>query len=172
MSTKERELTHRYFYLGIRMALVALRSFMLTSADGAVGSIDGVPDETKRQIAEKSRSFKCPKCKDQNDALLPDDIAHREDSPDAKEFEEAFELAFAYKPSSGTSTPSGPATESAPAQQPKQQQQQQTQQVQQAPGSTRETPQSNNGQLFRSKVAVVLSILIVIWAMRGLSTQL
>ncbi|KAJ8097364.1 ubiquitin-conjugating enzyme/RWD-like protein [Lipomyces tetrasporus] len=56
---------------GIRTALVALRSFMATDANGAVGSIDGVPDETKREIARKSREFKCSTCSGKrNDELL------------------------------------------------------------------------------------------------------
>ncbi|KAK9469812.1 ubiquitin-conjugating enzyme/RWD-like protein [Lipomyces arxii] len=55
---------------GVRTALVALRSFMTTSAEGATGSIDGVPELTRREIAEKSGKFKCSRCGISNDELL------------------------------------------------------------------------------------------------------
>ncbi|KAK9448680.1 ubiquitin-conjugating enzyme/RWD-like protein [Limtongia smithiae] len=57
----------------IQRALVALRAFMVTSADGAIGSLDNVPEATKREIARKSPYFKCSVCGKTNNELLVDE---------------------------------------------------------------------------------------------------
>ncbi|KAK7203305.1 ubiquitin-conjugating enzyme/RWD-like protein, partial [Myxozyma melibiosi] len=110
---------------GIRMALVALRSFMLTSADGAVGSIDGVPDETRRKIAERSRSFVCPKCRVRNDCLLADKSSSTSTTPAAAPGAEGTNIndshsaqktmvASSTTPNQTTTTPTHTTTTSQP----------------------------------------------------------
>jgi ubiquitin-conjugating enzyme E2 J1 len=56
---------------GIRTVLIALRSFLITPAKGAVGSLDYTPQEKKR-LAEKSGSWLCKECQKTNRELLPD----------------------------------------------------------------------------------------------------
>ncbi|KAK9477243.1 ubiquitin-protein ligase [Lipomyces japonicus] len=55
---------------GIRTALVALRAFMLAPAEGAVGGLDNVPEDTRQEIASRSRLFVCKICKQKNEDLL------------------------------------------------------------------------------------------------------
>lgn len=46
---------------GVRAALTAIRSFMMTKADGAIGGIDS-SSEQRADLARKSRCFTCSSC--------------------------------------------------------------------------------------------------------------
>lgn len=57
---------------GIRLALIALISFMPTEGNGAIGALDYT--ENERQVfAKKSRNWKCDKCGVRNCEELPDE---------------------------------------------------------------------------------------------------
>ncbi|KAI9890942.1 MAG: hypothetical protein M1814_003443 [Vezdaea aestivalis] len=55
---------------GLRTAVVALRSFMETEANGQVGGMD-FPVEGRERLAGESRAWACRDCKARNDELLP-----------------------------------------------------------------------------------------------------
>jgi len=56
----------------IRTVLVALISFMPTKGDGAIGAIDYTTPE-RRELAIRSRNWKCDRCTSTNGSILPPD---------------------------------------------------------------------------------------------------
>ncbi|EER07510.1 ubiquitin-conjugating enzyme E2 J1, putative [Perkinsus marinus ATCC 50983] len=65
---------------GIRTIMEALRSFMPTPGEGAIGALDW-PAETRRQLAEESRAWTCKMCEASNEDLLPGGDDDKEDLP-------------------------------------------------------------------------------------------
>ncbi|KAL5614185.1 hypothetical protein BROUX41_000023 [Berkeleyomyces rouxiae] len=81
---------------GIRTALVALRSFMETSADGQVGGIDA-SDAVKRSMAATSPAFRCPTCRKSNAEIISEceaAAANHSGSSAAVEIPSELKLAF------------------------------------------------------------------------------
>ncbi|KKF94779.1 Ubiquitin-conjugating enzyme E2 J1 [Ceratocystis platani] len=89
---------------GIRTALVALRSFMETSADGQVGGIDA-SDSVKRSMAAASPSFRCATCRKTNAEIMSECEAaaakHSGSSTPLVEVPSELKLAFKDELTSG-----------------------------------------------------------------------
>ncbi|KAK9386181.1 ubiquitin-conjugating enzyme/RWD-like protein [Lipomyces mesembrius] len=143
---------------GIRTALVALRSFMATEANGAVGSIDGVPDETKREIARKSREFKCSTCGGQRNYEL---LCATTEGGSANEPQlEASAVYRSVEQQSGNNSDDKLQREA-----PKH-----TGSIESGSDrgvSTRQIEQTSQG-MCRNKLTVFVSVLVAIWAVRFL----
>ncbi|KAF4693571.1 Ubiquitin-conjugating enzyme E2 J1 [Perkinsus olseni] len=65
---------------GIRTIMEALRSFMPTPGEGAIGALDW-PADIRRQLAKESRTWTCKMCGVSNDELLPGGDDDKEDLP-------------------------------------------------------------------------------------------
>ncbi|KAK4554275.1 hypothetical protein LTR86_008483 [Recurvomyces mirabilis] len=83
---------------GIRTALVAIRSFMDTSASGQLGGMEASED-VRRRMAGQSTSFKCTACGKSNvEVMMEQDEAVRELGEDGKREEVVpEELRLAYR---------------------------------------------------------------------------
>ncbi|KAK9364449.1 ubiquitin-conjugating enzyme/RWD-like protein [Lipomyces kononenkoae] len=144
---------------GIRTALVALRSFMATDANGAIGSISGVPDEMKREIARKSRDFKCSNCGGRrNDELL---CATTEGGSTN---EPRLQASIVYKSLDNQSDPK-PPVDNLQQKLVKQQTGQAEDGATQGVSTGRMQQQTSQG-ISRNKLTVLLSVLLAIWAVR------
>ncbi|KAF4678023.1 Ubiquitin-conjugating enzyme E2 J1 [Perkinsus chesapeaki] len=65
---------------GIRTIMEALRSFMPTPGEGAIGALDW-PADTRRQLAKESRTWTCKMCGVSNEDILPGGDEDVEDLP-------------------------------------------------------------------------------------------
>ncbi|KAI9206771.1 ubiquitin-conjugating enzyme E2, J1, U [Polychytrium aggregatum] len=100
---------HPEFWLpawGIRLALIALISFMPTQGDGAIGALDHTEEE-RAVLARQSRHWKCEICGSRNSDALPDET-ERPVEPMAP----SGDIVFSIKgdsPSTPTQNPPAPA---------------------------------------------------------------
>jgi len=83
---------------GIRTALVAIRSFMDTSAGGQLGGMEA-SEEVRKRMAGQSSDWRCPACAKSNDEIMKEqDAAVAEQGEDAKKEEVVpQELRLAYR---------------------------------------------------------------------------
>ncbi|KAI7264301.1 UBC-like protein [Hortaea werneckii] len=83
---------------GIRTALVAIRSFMDTSASGQLGGMDA-SEEVRKRLASQSRAWKCPTCNKTNEEVMKEqEEAVEEQGDSAKKADEVpEELRLAYR---------------------------------------------------------------------------
>ncbi|KAI7082950.1 UBC-like protein [Hortaea werneckii] len=83
---------------GIRTALVAIRSFMDTSASGQLGGMDA-SEEVRKRLASQSRAWKCPACSKTNEEVMKEqEEAVEEQGDGAKTADEVpEELRLAYR---------------------------------------------------------------------------
>ncbi|GAB1742353.1 hypothetical protein NU219Hw_g7903t1 [Hortaea werneckii] len=83
---------------GIRTALVAIRSFMDTSASGQLGGMDA-SEEVRKRLASQSRAWKCPTCGKTNEEVMKEQGEAVEEQGDgAKNVDEVpEELRLAYR---------------------------------------------------------------------------
>ncbi|KAI7358991.1 UBC-like protein [Hortaea werneckii] len=83
---------------GIRTALVAIRSFMDTSASGQLGGMDA-SEEVRKRLASQSRAWKCPTCSKTNEEIMKEqEEAVEEQGDGAKKTDEIpEELRLAYR---------------------------------------------------------------------------
>lgn len=82
---------------GIRTALVAIRSFMDTSASGQLGGMEA-PEDVRKRMATQSTGWKCAVCGKTNaDIMQEQDEAVREQGDDGKEETVPEELRLAYR---------------------------------------------------------------------------
>ncbi|KAF2216214.1 hypothetical protein CERZMDRAFT_33951 [Cercospora zeae-maydis SCOH1-5] len=94
---------------GIRTALVAIRSFMVTDAKGQVGGMDASEDARKRWAAQSGKS-KCATCGKTNEEIMAEqDEAVKEAGGESKNDVVPDELRLAYredlsKPKDGINT--------------------------------------------------------------------
>ncbi|KAI7539048.1 UBC-like protein [Hortaea werneckii] len=83
---------------GIRTALVAIRSFMDTSASGQLGGMDA-SEEVRKRLASQSRAWKCPSCSKTNEEIMKEQEEAVEEQGDGadKTDEVPEELRLAYR---------------------------------------------------------------------------
>ncbi|KAI7591382.1 hypothetical protein D0869_04801 [Hortaea werneckii] len=83
---------------GIRTALVAIRSFMDTSASGQLGGMDA-SEEVRKRLASQSRAWKCPTCSKTNEEVMKEQEEAVEEQGDGaqKTDEIPEELRLAYR---------------------------------------------------------------------------
>ena len=83
---------------GIRTALVAIRSFMDTSASGQLGGMEA-SEEVRKRMAGQSGTWRCPACAKTNDEIMREqDEVVKEQGDDAKKEEVVpEELRLAYR---------------------------------------------------------------------------
>lgn len=83
---------------GIRTALVAIRSFMDTSASGQLGGMDA-SEEVRKRLAGQSKAFKCPACGRSNEEIMKEqeDAVKELGEESTKEDEVPEELKLAYR---------------------------------------------------------------------------
>ncbi|RMY67850.1 hypothetical protein D0863_07530 [Hortaea werneckii] len=83
---------------GIRTALVAIRSFMDTSASGQLGGMDA-SEEVRKRLASQSRAWKCPTCSKTNEEIMKEQEEAVEEQGDGadKTDEVPEELRLAYR---------------------------------------------------------------------------
>lgn len=103
---------------GIRTALVAIRSFMDTSASGQLGGMEA-SDEVRKRMAAQSTGWKCPACGKTNKAIMEEqEVAAEEHDGDAKKEEvvpEELRLAYREQLSESKSTSESPSNGQAKA---------------------------------------------------------
>ncbi|KAK9235525.1 ubiquitin-conjugating enzyme/RWD-like protein [Lipomyces kononenkoae] len=144
---------------GIRTALVALRSFMATDANGAIGSISGVPDETKQEIARKSRDFQCSTCGGRRNYELLCATTEGGSSNEPR-----LQASIVYKSVDNQSDKK--SADKLQQERPKQTGSMDNGATQTA--STRRMQQQTSQGISRNKLTVLLSVLLAIWAVRFL----
>lgn len=83
---------------GIRTALVAIRSFMDTSASGQLGGMEA-SEEVRKRMAGQSTSWKCPACTKTNEEVMKEQEAAVKESGDDAKKEDVVpeELRLAYR---------------------------------------------------------------------------
>ncbi|ODA83829.1 hypothetical protein RJ55_02345 [Drechmeria coniospora] len=82
---------------GIRTAIVALRSFMETSARGQLGGLES-PDSVRRRFAQESTAFRCSTCGRTNaDIIAESEKRAQESSSAAADVEVPHDLRMGFK---------------------------------------------------------------------------
>lgn len=83
---------------GIRTALVAIRSFMDTSASGQLGGMEA-SEEVRKRMAGQSTSWKCPACSKTNQEIMreQDELVKEQGDDGKKEDVVPEELRLAYR---------------------------------------------------------------------------